>query len=126
MFNNIVILAGMVSRVLSKIAACIHLHYVPRLVPSRYLNFNFIGTNIYIYRSVPKVDACKGKKEGEGKNNDWEITDSIFQLWRKDYFNIHHRAFLADKLPCLHEECQYNLSCYDRDGLDHHLIQDNP
>ena len=40
---------------------------------------------------------------------------------RKDYFNIHHRAFLADKLPCPHEECQYNLSCYDQDGLDHHF-----
>ena len=44
-----------------------------RLVPSRYLNFNFIGIRIgiypYIYRSVPKVDARKGKREGEGKNN---------------------------------------------------------
>ena len=39
---------------------------------------------------------------------------------RKDYFNIHPRAFLSDKLPCPHEECQYNLSCYDQDGLDHH------
>jgi hypothetical protein len=27
-----------------------------------------------IYRSVPKVDARKGKREGEGKNNDWQIT----------------------------------------------------
>jgi hypothetical protein len=68
------------------------------------------------------VDARKGKREGEGKNNDWQITETkwrtILQQKRKDYFNIHHRAFLADKLPCPHEECQYNLSCYDRDGLD--------
>ena len=70
------------------------------------------------------MDARKGKREGEGKNNDWQITETkwrtILQQKRKDYFNIHHRAFLADKLLCSHEECQYNLSCYDQDGLDHH------
>lgn len=32
----------------------------------------------------------------------------------------YHRAFLADKLPCPHEECYNNLSCFVRDGLDHH------
>ena len=72
------------------------------------------------------MDARKGKREGEGKNNDWQITETKWRTIlqqnmnkRGDYFNIHHRAFLADKLPCPHEECQYNLSCYDQDGLDH-------
>jgi hypothetical protein len=70
------------------------------------------------------VDARKGKRKGEGKNNYWQITETkwrtILQQKWKDYFDIHNRAFLAYKFPCPHGECQYNLSCHDQDGLDHH------
>ena len=69
-----------------------------RLVPSRYLDFNFIGTNryisIYIYRSVPKVDARKGKREGEGKNNDWQITETKWRTILQQNMNKRGKTIL--------------------------------
>jgi hypothetical protein len=63
------------------------------------------------------VDARKGKREGKGKNNDWQITETKWQTILQQNMNKRGKTIL---LPCPHEECQYNLSCYVQDGLDHH------
>ena len=68
------------------------------------------------------MDARKGKREGEGKNNDWQITETKWRtiLQQKMKARPYHRAFLDDKLPCPHEVCEDNAHCYAKDGLDHH------